>query len=103
MKKYQIIGGQYESIWYGESDSLLGAKQIASRHVEAWDNYQSWNTPKIYLSEHTEEVESRGRILTRDGERIVVPTGAPYLIKDNGQWTLTYFYWKRENENETVR
>lgn len=34
MKKYQVIGGQYESKWYGESDSLRGAKCIATRHQE---------------------------------------------------------------------
>jgi len=88
MKKYQVIGGQYESIWYGESDSLLGAKQIASRHVEAWDNYQYWHTPHIYLSEHTEEIESRGRVLTRDGEKIIVPTAEPYAVKSRGKWWI---------------
>lgn len=97
MKKYQIIGGQYESIWYGESDSLLGAKQIASRHVEFWDNYRSWNVPKIYLSDHTEEIESHGRILTSDGERIIVPTGDPYAVKVGGVWYITISYWRREN------
>ena len=32
MKRYQVIGGQYESCWYGESDSLRGAKTIAKRN-----------------------------------------------------------------------
>lgn len=38
MKKYQVIGGQYESSWIGESDSLRGAKIIATRNMEYWDN-----------------------------------------------------------------
>lgn len=88
MKKYQIIGGQYESIWYGESDSLLGAKQIASRHVEAWDNWQGVNVPRIYLSENVKEIESQGRITTRDGERIIVPTGEPYVVNLKGKWWI---------------
>ena len=36
MKNYQVIGGQYEQHWYGESDSLRGAKSIATRHEEYW-------------------------------------------------------------------
>lgn len=40
MKKYIVIGGQYQQCYYGESDSIRGAKQIASRHLEYWDNWQ---------------------------------------------------------------
>ena len=86
MKKYQVIGGQYESIWYGESDSLLGAKRIATKHEEYWDNWQGWHTPKIYLAEDTKRIESSGRITTRDGEMITVPIGEPYAVKDHGRW-----------------
>ena len=32
MKKYQVIGGQYESCWHGESNSLHGAKIIAGKN-----------------------------------------------------------------------
>ena len=32
MKKYQVIGGQYESCWYGESNTIRGAKIIAGRN-----------------------------------------------------------------------
>lgn len=86
MKKYQIIGGQYESYWHGESDSLHSAKIIASRNMEYWDNWQGWNTPRIYLAEDCKIVESRGRILTRDGEKIVVPVGQPAYWKRDGKW-----------------
>lgn len=74
MKRYQVIGGQYESCWYGESDSLRGAKTIAKRNEEYWDNWQGWHTPKIFKAEDVEEIESRGRITTSDGEMIRVPT-----------------------------
>ena len=88
MKKYQIIGGQYESHWYGETDSLQGAKQIATRNAEHWDNWQGWHTPAIYLSENTEVIESQGRVTTHDGEKIIVPTGEPYAVKVNGKWII---------------
>lgn len=50
MKKYQIIGGQYSYIFYGESDSLHGAKCIAARNKEFWGNYQGWHKPLIFNS-----------------------------------------------------
>ncbi len=73
MKKYQVIGGQHESHYYGESDSLRGAKIIAGKHKEYWDNWQGWHTPAIYLAEDVMEVESRGRITSPDGVIIRVP------------------------------
>ena len=72
MKNYQVIGGQYEQHWYGESDSLRGAKIIATRHEEYWDNHQGWHTPHIYRAEDCRDVESRGRITTPDGMMIRV-------------------------------
>ena len=86
MKKYQVIGGQYESHFYGESDSLHGAKVIAGRNKEYWDNFQGWHTPHIYFAEDVCVVESRGRITTRDGEMIRVPapdaTPVPSAYRD---------------------
>lgn len=73
MKKYQVIGGQYESVWYGESDSLRGAKRIATSHAEYWDNWQGWHKPRIYRAEDIREIESNGRITTPDGWKIRIP------------------------------
>lgn len=50
LKKYVVIGGQYEAYYYGSCDTLLGAKRLASKSVEFWDNWQGWHYPKIYLS-----------------------------------------------------
>ena len=75
MKAYQVIGGQYEQYWYGESDSLRGAKIIAGRNKEYWDNWQGWHTPYIYKAEDVMEIESKGRITSRDGEIIRVLKG----------------------------
>lgn len=72
MKKYQVIGGQYESKWYGESDSIRGAKIIATKNEEYWDNWQGWHKPSIYAAEDVMEIESRGRITTPDGMKIRV-------------------------------
>lgn len=75
MKKinYYVIGGQYESICYGGTPTLIGAKRLASRNKEYWDNWQGWHKPKIYAAEDTKLIESRGRITTRDGATIRVP------------------------------
>ncbi len=73
MKKYQVIGGQYEPYWYGESDSLHGAKIIAGKNKEYWDNWQGWHTPKIYKAEDCEEIEAKGYITLIDGVTIRIP------------------------------
>lgn len=77
MKKYQVIGGQYEPCWYGESDTMRGARCIATRHMEYWDNWQGWHKPCIYAAEDVKEIVSKGRITTRDGLTIRVPVGDP--------------------------
>ena len=75
MKKnnYYVIGGQYESFCYGGTPTLIGAKRLASRNEEYWDNWQGWHKPSIYAAEDTELIESYGRITTNDGSRIRVP------------------------------
>jgi len=86
MKKYQVIGGQYESCWYGESNTLHGAKIIASKNLEHWDNFKGFHTPNIYLSDDVVEIESKGRITTWDGETIRVPSGEPICYKKGNNW-----------------
>ena len=73
MKKYQVIGGQYEPHWVGESDSLRGARIIAARHPEYWDNWKGWHKPAIFRAEDVEEITARGYITHADGETIRVP------------------------------
>ncbi len=55
MKKFQIIGGQYTQVYYGESDSLLTAKRIATKNIEYWDNWQGWHKPRIYVAEAVDD------------------------------------------------
>ena len=55
MRKYMIIGGQYFYTVYGFSDTLHGAKCIAARHAEYWDNWAGWHIPSIYASSDLNE------------------------------------------------
>ena len=71
--KYYVIGGQYESICYGGTPTLIGAKRLATEKEELWDNWQGWHKPLIYRAEDTKVIESFGRITTRDGVEIRVP------------------------------
>lgn len=75
MKKnnFYVIGGQYESYCYGGTPTLIGAKRLATKKEEYWDNWQGWHKPLIYKAEDTEEIESNGRITTNDGVMIRVP------------------------------
>lgn len=72
---YYVIGGQYESCCYGGTPTLIGAKRLATKNMEYWDNWQGWRKPKIYKAEDTEIIISRGRILTDDGIEVRVPKG----------------------------
>ena len=70
MKKYQVIGGQYEQIWYGESDTLHGARIMAGLHKEHWDNWKGWIVPGIYLAEDCADITAHGMITVPDGVKI---------------------------------
>lgn len=75
MKKinYYVIGGQYESCCYGGAPTLIGAKRIANRNAEYWDNWQGWHTPSIYRAEDTEVIETAGWITRNDGDHERIP------------------------------
>lgn len=72
MKKYQVIGGQYEQYWYGESDTICGAKNIATRNEELWDNWQGWHKPHIYKREDCEKIVCKGLFTHVDGEETIM-------------------------------
>ena len=59
MKKinYYVIGGQYVSYCYGGTPTLIGAKRLASKSAEYWDNWQGWHIPDIYKAEDVEDVK----------------------------------------------
>lgn len=64
--QYAVIGGQYRDYCCGETETLLGAKRLAGKSMEYWDNWQGWHIPKIYKLEDTEMV-------SLDGESVRVP------------------------------
>lgn len=79
MKKinYYVIGGQYESVCHGGTPTLIGAKRLANKNWEYWDNWQGWHKPRIYRAEDTEVIASKGRVTTYDGCPIrVIKEGA---------------------------
>ena len=49
--KYYVIGGQYEPYNCGGVYTLEGAKRLATKNEEYWDNWQGWHKPAIYKAE----------------------------------------------------
>lgn len=70
---YAVIGGQYEYYYYGSYPTLIGAKRVATKNVEYWDNWQGWHKPQVYRIEDTHEVETHGWITSTDYAVIRVP------------------------------
>lgn len=91
MKNYVVIGGQYDAYCYGSSDSLHGAKMIASRSLEHWDNWQGWHYPDIYRAEDVTPVSNFY------GDGYAPKCGAvPVAVREyGGQWESTEggIYW----------
>ena len=58
MKKqnFAIIGGQYAACCYGFTPTLIGAKRLARKNLEYWDNWQGWHAPSIYRIEDVVQV-----------------------------------------------
>lgn len=70
---FYVIGGQYEPHCYGGAPTLIGAKRLANKSAEYWDNWQGWHTPAIYKAENTEVITAHGYITHYDGTEIRVP------------------------------
>lgn len=51
---YYIIGGQYAAYNHGGAETLLGAKRLAAKNEEYWDNWQGWHRPCIYAAQDCE-------------------------------------------------
>lgn len=79
---YCVIGGQYVCRCYGFAPTLLGAKRLAHRCEEYWDNWQGWHIPAIYLTEDTVPCEN-----FYGEERCPVEGAAPVAIAqyENGR------------------
>jgi len=55
---YYVIGGQYEYYCHGATPTLLGAKRLANKSMEYWDNWQGWHRPNIYRAEDVQPIHS---------------------------------------------
>lgn len=55
---YYVVGGQYRYHYYGASKTLRGAKMLATRNKEYWDNFTGWVTPRIYNAEPVITIEN---------------------------------------------
>lgn len=58
MKKenhFVVVGGQYKHYIVGYAPTLIGAKRLANKHAEYWDNWQGWHVPAIYRIEDVYE------------------------------------------------
>lgn len=75
---YYVIGGQYRYHYYGASKTLLGAKMLATRNKEYWDNFVGWMTPRIYSAEPV--------ITTVNGAEMVLPIGDCSYYHDGKKW-----------------
>lgn len=49
--KFYVIGGQYQALNHGGAATLLGAKRLAKKYEEYWDNWQGFHVPSIYAAE----------------------------------------------------
>lgn len=81
MKKYVVMGGQYVDFYYGSTTTLLGAKRLARKNQEYWDNWAGWHTPSIYRCADCEWA----------GGNIVLKADAvPIAVYANGEWCSEY-------------
>lgn len=81
--KYYVIGGQYEAFNYGGTPTLLGAKRLARKRMEYWDNWQGWHTPAIYAAEDCEE----GTTFFRRSTIVPKIDAEPVSVYEGGAWT----------------
>lgn len=90
-EKFVVIGGQYEPAYYGCRPTLEGAKRLATKNAEYWDNWQGWHKPNIYRIEDTHEIETRGMITYYDGIKIRVARDkyVPFWA-----WNITTKKWE---------
>ena len=79
-QKYVVIGGQYEQYCYGTTATLLGAKRLARRNQEYWDNWAGWHTPAIYRLEDCEYA---------DGDWRTDCNATPVAAYSDGEWSDT--------------
>ena len=79
MKKYYVIGGQYNFHCYGGRDSIQAAKVLATKNEEYWDNWQGWRRPAIYAAEQVKVLDNGNVVPSSD-------YAGPAYIWDGKKW-----------------
>ena len=78
---YYVIGGQYDAFNHGGANTILGAKRLATKCAELWDNWQGWHIPSIYREE---DCKPQSNFY---GEQILPIYGAiPVAVHDGKKW-----------------
>ncbi len=81
MANFYVIGGQYEHYNHGGADTLLGAKRLAGKNDEYWDNWQGWHRPSVYAASDCIETTNFY------GEQMTPKPGAqPVAVWDGKKW-----------------
>lgn len=83
MDGYYVIGGQYQAYCYGFRPTLLGAKRLAGKSEEYWDNWQGWHTPLIYKAADVVPVTN----FYGDGYA-PAPGASPVAMRIDGHWEV---------------
>ena len=79
--KFYVIGGQYQAYNHGGTPTLLGAKRLAKKCEEYWDNWQGWHVPAIYAAEDCTHAKNFY------GEQIIPKMDAqPIAVWDGRRW-----------------
>ena len=75
--RFYVIGGQYQAFNHGGTPTLLGAKRLAKKCEEYWDNWQGFHVPSIYAAEDCVRAENFY------GEQMIPKAGAtPVAVWD---------------------
>lgn len=79
---FYVLGGQYASYCHGWCRTILGAKRLARKSQEYWDNWAGWHTPSIFAAADCEVRE------TFHGEDVVPnhECRGPVAWYKNGKW-----------------
>lgn len=80
---YYVIGGQYQAFNHGGAATLTGAKRLAAKCEELWDNWQGFHVPEIYAAEDCVRAKNFY------GEQMIPKIGAtPVAVWDDseGRW-----------------
>lgn len=86
MKKYVVLGGEYQWEYYGEYDSLLDAQAVCMSYEEFWDDIKETRSPRIYLSSQIISIEK-----SRFGGynvKFIDIIEIPFLERVDGNWEL---------------